>query len=166
MSMAGTPPTDGADDAKLSWSEREMLTALRRLANAQLQVAQVDELLERQPALALERADATLVQTTAAELDALAKKARSRFGGGSARARVAELESRQRVVLDRLGFESYDAFVAAGAGDAAGLAAPEPVDPVVVEFARRELLAAEAAYRELLELPDDPDDELASAEPR
>ena len=69
----------------------------------------------------------------------------------------------QRLVLERLGHDSYDAFVAAGRRPAPN---PDRVDPAIVDFARRELEAAEKAYAELLSMPDDAFEEPAAERPR
>ncbi len=166
MSMAGNPSGADSDDAKLSWREREVVAALKRLANAQLQVAQIDVQLASAatsdaPA-EIDVADAAALEELAGELAKLAKKSQSRFGGGAARGRVAELEAQQQAVLGRMGFASYDDYLATkDRSEAAQPSASGGIDPVVEGFARRELAAAEAAYRELLELPDEVDDEVA-----
>lgn len=159
MSMAGNPSGAEPDDAKLSWREREMVAALKRLANAQLQVARIDEQLAGSAGApstpAIDPADRAALEDTVAELAKLSKKSQSRFGGSSARERSSELESKQRLVLDRMGFGSYDEFLAATTGQASAPSDAVAVDPVVEGFARRELAAAETAYRELLLLPDE-----------
>ena len=58
-----------------------------------------------------------------------------------------DVELQLRLVLERLGFDSYDAFEAAGRRP---VPTTEPVDTAFVEFARRELADAEAAYEQLL----------------
>ena len=50
------------------------------------------------------------------------------------------------------GSRSYEAYAEAAASPVEPV---EPVDPAFVEFARRELVEAEAAYLEILTLPED-----------
>lgn len=136
-----------------------MVAALKRLANAQLQVAQIEATLAESAhagaAVVVDPGDVAELEDLVAELAKLAKKSQSRFGGGSARGRSAELEAKQRLVLGRMGFASYEDYVAACHASASAADAAPSVDPVVVGFARRELAAAEAVYRELLLLPDE-----------
>jgi hypothetical protein len=164
--MAADPPPgpsvaagDTGDASQLTWYDREVLAALRRLANARVQLAVLETQLATQAAVpSTDPRDAGAVERLQVEIDALAHKARSRFGGSSARERVAELRREQATLLDRLGFASYEDFTAAG-----GLLAPaEQVDPVFVDFARRELASAEAAWQEVLELPEEVPEPAAS----
>jgi hypothetical protein len=150
--------TSSSDDGepRLSWRERELLTALRRVANSRAQVQALDEATQRHASgPAPLPGDVERVDELERELAKVRAKASSRFGGGAARDRLPHLEAQQRIVLERLGFDSYDAFVAAGRRPPS---AAEPVDPAIVDFAHRELEAAEAAYAELLSMPDDVDD--------
>ncbi len=87
----------------------------------------------------------------------LRSKASARFGGGAARERIPDLEMQQRLVLERLGHDSYAAFEQAGRRPAP---TTEPVDTAFVDFARRELADAEEAYEQLLSMPDEDDDAL------
>lgn len=143
---------EGEDAPRLTWHDREVVAALRRLANARLEVEALQAQLARQDAGASTAPqDAGAVERLQAEIDALARKAQSRFGGAAARERIAHLHGEQSVLLARLGFDSYEDFVAAG-----GLLAPsEQVDPVFLDFARRELAAAEAAWQEVRRLPEE-----------
>ena len=164
--MTADQPTPEGDDPRLSWRDRELLTALRRLANSQAQVQGLEAALELQRGVRVpDPADVDRIESLEAELTKLRGKAGSRFGGSAARERIPEVEAQQRLVLERLGFSTYDEFRSAG-----GLAVPaaEPVDPAFVDFARRELAAAEEAYEQLLSMPDDIDTSPAAplAKPR
>lgn len=157
---------DHGDEPRLSWRDRELLTALRRLANSQAQVQSLEAAMVLQAgAVSTDPADVGRANALEAELTKLRAKASSRFGGGAARERIPEVELDQRLVLERLGFLTYADFQAAG-----GRVAPaaDSVDPAFVEFARRELAAAEEAYEQLLAMPDDVDDSPAAplAKPR
>jgi hypothetical protein len=155
MTADSTPPSDG-DEPRLSWRERELLTALRRLANSQAQVRSLEEAMRNQSAVAPpEPGDVERIEALESELEKLRAKAAGRFGGGAARDRLPEVEMQQRLVLERLGFESYDDFVVAGRRP---VRADERVDPAILDFARRELHAAEETYAELLAMPDDVDE--------
>lgn len=148
-------PTEHPEEhePRLSWREKEVLAALRRLALAQSQMSLLDEQLAAGGAApAYDPADLALVEELEDEIARARHKAHGRFGKSAARARRNELDDRQREVLARLGFADYDAFKAAG-GSAARPA--EAIDPVFVDFARRELADAEEAYRQALALPDD-----------
>jgi hypothetical protein len=145
----------GGDEPRLTWRERELLNALRRLANARAQLRTLEDELARHPDRpTADPDDVERVETYEAELRKLRAKAASRFGGGAARDRVPEVEARQRVALERLGFDSYGAFAASG-HRARDTAAGDAGDPALVEFARHEVDAAAAAYAEVLALPDE-----------
>jgi hypothetical protein len=154
-------PHEPATD-HLSWHERELVAALRRLANARSQLVALEEQLEASEVQTLDPADLAEIDAVRAEMDRLQSKAKSRFGGGAARERLAELELSERLVLERLGFATYDEL-------AAFRAQPPPapsVDPAIVAFARRELHDAEQAWLEIqaLELPPrEPDEADATA---
>jgi hypothetical protein len=157
--MAADPPpgpgvaADGGDAPLLTWHDREVLAALRRLANAHGQLEALEAQLAAQAAEPTnDPRDAGAVERLQAEIDELAPKARSRFGGGAARARTDELRRQQAALLDRLGHRSYEEFTAAGGL----LSPPEQLDPVFVEFARREVASAHAAWQEVLRLPEEP----------
>jgi hypothetical protein len=150
-----SPPTEtgeGEDAPRLTWHDREVVAALRRLANARSEVAALEAQLALQDAApSTEPQDAGTIERLQTEIDALARKAQSRFGGAAARERVAQLRGEQSMLLARLGFDTYEDFVAAG-----GLLAPsEQIDPVFLDFARRELAAAEVAWQEVLKLPEE-----------
>jgi hypothetical protein len=143
-----TPP--GADAPRLSWRERELLAALRRLANARSQVAVLEEELAAQEASGLDAGAIETIEAHEAELVRLRRKGRRRFAR-SARDRASELETQQRLVLARLDFESYEALRAARVG---GSRTAVPIDPAFLDFARRELADAERAYQQMVELPE------------
>jgi hypothetical protein len=158
--MSTDQPASGDDETRLSWRDRELLTALRRLANSQAQVQALEAALELQRGVHVpDPADVDRIETLESELAKLRAKAGSRFGGGAARDRLPEVEAEQRAVLERLGFHTYAEFRSAG-----GLAVPvaDPVDPAFVDFARRELADAEQAYEQLLSMPDDIDESPAA----
>jgi hypothetical protein len=166
MAADQSTPPDDADEHRLSWRDRELLTALRRLANATAQVQALDAARVRQAAApAIDPADVEQVEALEAELAKLRAKAGSRFGGGAARDRLPDLEAQQRRLLERMGFDSYAAFAARATGDQP---VADAVDPAIADFARRELAAAEEAYEELLSMPDDIDEHPAAptAKPR
>lgn len=140
------------DDDTMTWHDREVVTALRRLASAR---SRLDQLLAEQPeptGPTVSPADLDELAGLRDEIEALGAKARARFGGGGARERRAELQARERLVLQRLGVASYDEAVAAAEASAAPGA-----DPALLDFARRELEAAEVAWREVqaIEVPDE-----------
>lgn len=150
---------DPAGGPRLSWQEREIVSALRRLAKARAQLAELEaRLAEQQLRPAPDPADSALVEELQKQIEQVAHRATARFGAGAARERLAELRRRQREVLERLGFDDYEAYSAAGGG----LAPLDDVDPVFVEFARREVHDAEEALAAVLALPDEgaglPDD--------
>lgn len=143
------------DDDTLTWHDREVVTALRRLASAR---SRLEQLLEQGgPAVEAKVTfeDIEELERLEEEIAALAVKAKARFGGGAARERRATLQARQRSVLDRLGVADLDeARAAATRTDGPA------VDPVVLDFARRELAAAEEAWEEIqaMDVPDQPED--------
>lgn len=158
-------PTDGdlpaASPARPTWQEREIALALQRLASARVRVASLEEAMAT-PAAAVAQADPADVQRLQeieAEMAKLRPKASARFGGGNARQRIDELEVQQRLLLDRLGVESYEAYLAAVAEPDA----PPAVDPDVMAFAVREFEAAQEAFIEVSTMviaEADPDDEV------
>ncbi|WP_334144909.1 hypothetical protein, partial [Rhabdothermincola sp.] len=152
-SAESSPPRRSPDEPRLSFKEREMLTALRRLANARSQLSQLEEkLAAQQQRDSWDPGDLERVEELQRELDKLRQKAQSRFGGGSARERLAKVELEQRLILDRLGVGSFEDLEALRRSPTS---TADEVDPVFVQFARRELAAAEEAYRQVLLLPDD-----------
>lgn len=151
----------GDDDDTMTWHDREVVTALRRLASAR---SRLDQLQSAQPDGAgptVSAADLAILTELHEDIERLAAKAKSRFGGGNARERRAELQAKERMVLQRLGVADY-----AEAREAARPARPQEVDPEVLAFAERELAAAEEAWREVqaLEVPEEPEVETFAAE--
>lgn len=175
MAESAEPGSD-TPEQKMSWQERETMLALQRLANARANLASLEEQAGGgpDPLAKADPADVARVTEIHAEMDKLRPKTSSRFGGGSARDRMEELEMQQRLILDRLGFQSYDTFLEAAQRDTAPAT---EVDPTVLDFARREFEGAEQAFLEItaLVLPpkeggpdeetdDETDDELETLE--
>jgi hypothetical protein len=157
MADSPTSPAEGSDP-RLSWRDRELLTALRRLANSRAQVAGLEATTAARAQVPVpDPADVRRMHDLEDELVRLRAKATARFGGGAARDRIPEVEMQQRLVLERLGYDTL-AELDRAVEEAAD--APDPVDPAIVDFARRELAAAEEAYEQLLAMPDDEDDAL------
>jgi hypothetical protein len=156
------PPAPEPDEPRLSFKERETLLALRRLANARSQLDQLEEqLAATSRAPSWDPDDLARAESYQREIDELATKAHSRFGGGNARARLTEVEMQQRLLLDRLGVASYDEL-----RDTERVAPGGPtVDPAFVDFARRELESAAEAYRQVLSMPDTPVPEPGPVDP-
>jgi hypothetical protein len=156
-----SPSSPDGDEMRLTWRERELLAALRRLANAQAQLRTLEDERSRQPAPpTVDPADAEHVKALEAELNRWRERANHRFGRSAARERLADLEAQQRLVLERLGFDSYAAFASR---DASAATMPPPVDPALVEFARHEVEAAAEAYAQALALPVELDETDAAA---
>jgi len=162
--MADDTPTRGT---RPSWQEREIKLALQRLATAREHLA----ILEERAAAATgpdpsaaDPADVAKAHQLQADIDALRPKAAGRFGGGAARARISELEVSLHLVLDRLGFASYELFVT-------GIDRPPPapaVDADALRFAQREFADAEASFLEVVAMeipPVEAEDEPEVAEP-
>lgn len=151
------PSRPSPAEPRLSFKERELLAALRRLATARSQLEQLEEKLAAQRQRASwDPEDLARVDSYQAEIEKLRQKAQSRFGGGSARERLAEVELQQRLIFERLGVVSYEQLQELRRAPANSA---DEVDPVFVEFARRELADAQEAYRQALLLPEQ--DELA-----
>lgn len=142
---------DDTDDPELSWHDKELLKVLRRLANARSQL----DLLEAQAGggTPLDPADVARAEELHDEVLQLRGKSQSRFGGGSARERLVDVEAQERLVLERLGVASYDELqerkkAASGGSD---------VDPAMLDFARREVTSAEQEWQEVaaMDIPAD-----------
>ena len=145
-----------AQDSDMTWQEQETLDALRRLANARSRLVQLEgQVAEGAARPAVDPADVARIEALRAEVAELGPRSRSRFGGGAARQRIADLEAEERLILER-----------SGAADLAELralttaAAAPAVDPAVLDFARRELEAAEQAWIEVqaLDMPEPEED--------
>jgi hypothetical protein len=154
---ADTPTSTGAaaggtgDEVSLSWQERELVSALRRLANARSQLLKLEEeaaAAARAPSVT--PAGAAALTANHAELQAAQARADSRFGR-SARRRVLELDAVERKLLAQNRLDSYDAFLAWQAGPKS-----DTVDLALLDFARREVASAAAAVAQIqsLELPE------------
>lgn len=128
----------------LSWQEREIIGALRRLANARSNVLGLQAQAGGPP---LDEQDVARVEALAGERVELQPKAESRFGGSGARERIAEIEGELRLVLERLGVADVDEL-----RDRVARQGSDAVDPQVLDFARRELDAALQAWREIRDL--------------
>jgi len=136
---------DGDDRPALSWAEREVLGALRRLARAQANLAAAEASVEATDAATFDPADVDRLEQVHVELAAARAKASGRFAKGSARQRARDLETTERLVLGRMGvgsYEEYRSLVAARAGS-------QVVESEVIDFARRELASAQQAWREV-----------------
>jgi hypothetical protein len=155
-------------EATLSWYEEETMRALRRVAQAKAYLAELEEqaaVASAAPVVTADQADIDRLAELQAEIDKLMPKTQARFGADKARTRIDELEVQMRLILDRAGFGTYDDFLDAGAELPATV---EPVDPTVLEFARREVASAETAWMELLSVdmpePEELSDELLTAD--
>ncbi len=145
-----------ADQAPaLSWAEQELLSALKRLARAQSQLAALESQASP-PRRTFDPADAQRLEALEADLAQARSKASGRFGKGAARDRVSHLEVTERLLLDQLGVSSYDEY---RASVDAPPAAAEPIDEAVLAFARQELASAQQAWLDVqaLEVPADPE---------
>jgi hypothetical protein len=137
------------EPADLSWHERETLAALRRVANARSQLAAREAEV---PPVPLDPDTCRELEPTHAELAKARAKSSSRFGGASARSRAADLEAREQQLLASLDLTTFDDYVTRRDQP------PLPIaDPAIIDFARRELQAAEAAWLEVqtMVIPDD-----------
>ncbi|HVN51788.1 MAG TPA: hypothetical protein VMT43_10170 [Acidimicrobiales bacterium] len=147
---------DAPEAPALSWAEREVLGALRRLARARANLAAAEAKLVDGDAATFDPADVERLEEVHAELGAARAKAAGRFAKGAARQRVRDLESTERLVLGRLGVASYDDYLAL----AATREGNHVVESEVIDFARRELASAQQAWREVQALevvdPDEP----------
>lgn len=153
-------------DTKMSWKERETAKALERLVSARANLAT----LEEQAAGPVDRlagvdpADLATLDELEAERRKLEPKTQSRFGGAAARERIDEIALKTGLILERIGFVSYDEVVAERNRPAAPVT---EVDPVILEFARREVADAEAAFLDIASLelpPPEPADEAEADE--
>lgn len=162
--MADDTHTSGSDSgataARPTWHEREIALALQRLATAREHLAILEQrgahAVQATETAAANPADVTRAHEVQADIDALRPKAAARFGGGAARARIDELEVSLHLVLDRLGFASYEQFIL---GATPPSAAPA-VDPDALRFAQREFADAERSFLEVVAMvipPNEPD---------
>jgi len=134
----------------LSWAEQEVVDALKRLARAQSAVADLQARAAEATTPTFEAADVERLEQLQGQLTQARAKASHRFGKAAARERLDELVMAERLVLDRMGVDSFAEY-------RAEIEAPhvEAVDPQVLAFAERELTSARAAWLEVqaLEIP-------------
>ncbi|MFZ6006010.1 MAG: hypothetical protein ACOYXM_18975 [Actinomycetota bacterium] len=90
----------------------------------------------------LDRDDVLLLEDTHSELVEVMDKASSRFGGGRAANRLAELRSAEEAVLERLGFASYADYMMGYS-----LFVVDPAKEQALDEARAALAAAEDEWR-------------------
>lgn len=137
----------------MSWQQKELLGALKRLVTARERLEGLEAQAGVAPASVVDPADVDRANALLDELAEARDKARGRFGKKWVE-KVESLELNLRLVLDRLGCVDEDEYRARRRE----LAAPpvDAVDPTVLEFARRELAAAEAGFLEIqtLEVPE------------
>jgi len=142
---------DPGSTPTLSWQERELVAALKRLANARSQygVLKAESELEVR---SIDEADLDALREAHIETERVRGKTKGRFGAGAARARLVHLEADEQRILDRMGFVSFDE-VELWRTDTRPTTT---VDPAILEFARRELEDAENALSQLqaLQLPE------------
>ncbi|MCU0269459.1 MAG: hypothetical protein MUF83_12560 [Acidimicrobiales bacterium] len=145
---AAHEPDPAAEAPTMTWLEEETLTTLRRLANARARLAELEaRIVSTVPdEVPIDPADLELARELHEEIESLRPRAAHRLAGRVARNRLEGVELHLRLVLDRLGYATYDDFVEAGRRPA--VTAPD-VDPVALEFARRELASAEHAWAEV-----------------
>jgi len=148
----------------MTWYERELVTALKRLADAQARLAALTEQAETSAAVSVDLADVERLRAIEADVAELEGKAKSRFGGSGARDKMAELQMQERLILERIGCADL-----AEACAAATSTPVEAVDATMLEFATRELADAKKNWLELqaMEIPDvvdEPDAEPDDAE--
>jgi hypothetical protein len=134
----------------LSWAEQEVVDALKRLARAQSAVADLEARAAEATTPTFEAADVERLEQLQGQLAQARAKAGHRFGKAAARERLDELVMAERLVLDRMGVDSFAEYRAV-------IEAPhvDAVDPQVLAFAERELTSARAAWLEVqaLEIP-------------
>lgn len=135
----------GNGSSRMNWHEKELLAALKRLVTARERLDSLDRQVGLTTAT-FDPDDVARLETITADLAHARQKATERFGKKWAE-KAEGLELNQRLVLDRLGVDSYEEFQARRSHFEAAPTAI--VDPTVLEFARRELASAEAAFLEL-----------------
>jgi len=145
-----TPPGAASGEAAttdgpaLTWAENEVLVALRRLARARAQLAAAEAQVAAVSSSGFEAADVERLEQVHAELAVARKKASGRRAKGGARQRARELESTERLLLDRLGVASYEEYRTRADRSQDS----QVIDSEVIDFARRELDSAQRAWRE------------------
>ena len=149
---AASAPAEPEPRVTLTWAEQEVVDALKRLARAQSDLADLEARAAESTGHTFESADIERLEQLQGLIDQARAKASGRFGKAAARERLDELEMSERLVLERMGVSSYAEYRRA-------IEAPpvETVDPQVLAFAQRELASAKAGWLEVqaLEIPPD-----------
>ncbi len=130
----------------MSWHEKELVAALKRLVAARERLAALEAQAGTTVSTGFDPDDAARLEALHGELVHARQKASGKFARRWVD-KVESLEMNERLVLDRLGVVSYDDFRAQRAERPSSTVAL--VDPVVLDFARRELETAEAAFLDL-----------------
>ncbi len=146
---------DGAGRS-MSWHEKELLAALKRVVTARERLATLEAQAGTVVSTGFDPDDVARLEEVHADLVHARQKASGPFGRRWTD-KVEALEMNERLILDRLGVATFEELRAARAERPA--TSVELVDPVVLDFARRELQAAESAFLELQTL------EVAADEP-
>jgi hypothetical protein len=154
--------SDTDDDAgrTMSWHEKELVAALKRLVAARERLAALEAQAGTTVSTGFDPDDEARLDELHAELVHARQKASGPFGRRWSD-KVESLEMNERLVLDRLGVASYEEFRSQRVERPATTV--ELVDPVVLDFARRELQTAEAAFLDLQTLvvaEDEPEPDL------
>lgn len=149
--------------AAMSWHEKELVACLQRLSTARSRLEALEAQAGETQTTGFDPDDVERLESIHLELEEARRKASGRFGRRHADA-VEALEVNERLVLDRLGVPSYDEYRRLRTEKAHTTV--EVVDPVVLDFARREVVDAEAAFLELqaLEVMEDEPDADASGD--
>jgi hypothetical protein len=150
-------------DGRMSWHEKELVAALKRLVVARERL-QVLEEQAQEPALpVLDPADVARAHELQEQIAVLRQKV-SGFRGGRYRDDLDALIMQERLVLDRLAVASHEEL--ADRLRRVGTAPVNVVDPTVLEFARRELAAAEQAFLDVqtMDVPTEPEQPEGPAE--
>lgn len=140
------PDTDDDAGRTMSWHEKELVAALKRLVAARTRLAALEAQAGTTVSTGFDPDDAARLEELHDELVHARQKASGAFGRRWAD-KVEALEMNERLVLDRLGVTTYEEYRAQRVERPATTV--ELVDPVVLDFARRELDTAEAAFLDL-----------------
>jgi hypothetical protein len=135
--------TSNQGDRSMSWHEKELLGAHKRLVTARERLAVLEEQAQEPAVPVLDPADLRRAEELQTQIVALRHKVNG-FRGGRYRDDLDSLVMQERLVLDRLGVATHDEL--AERMRRVGAAPVNVVDPTVLEFARRELAAAEQAF--------------------
>jgi hypothetical protein len=151
-----------AQGQKMSWQERETMLALQRLATARANLATLEEAAApADPMASVDRDDARRADELHAEIEKLRPKTTARFGAGAAKEKIDELDFQLRLVLDRMGFATYEAYRAAAENPVTAA----DVDATVLELARREFRSAEESFLEIASMVSPPSEPEPAREP-